>query len=92
MIHTEKGKKKLIKLNKLNKQSKDQTIGVVINEPIEENEDLESSYESLNAILSDETLEVNTESLGIGKINERLLKYIEENYELRVKSTIYGYK
>ena len=89
MIHTEKGKKKLIKLNK---QSKDQTIGVVINEPFEENEDLESSYESLNAILSDETLEVNTESLGIGKINERLLKYIEENYELRVKSTIYGYK
>ena len=89
MIHTEKGKKKLLKLNK---QSKDQTIGVVINEPIEENEDLESSYESLNAILSDETLEVNTESLGIGKINERLLKYIEENYELRVKSTIYGYK
>lgn len=89
MIHTEKGKKKLLKLNK---QSKDQTIGVVINEPIEKNEDLESSYESLNAILSDETLEVNTESLGIGKINERLLKYIEENYELRVKSTIYGYK
>ena len=89
MIHTEKGKKKLTKLNK---QSKDQTIGVVINEPIEKNEDLESSYESLNAILSDETLEVNTESLGIGKINERLLKYIEENYELRVKSTIYGYK
>ena len=89
MIHTEKGKKKLTKLNK---QSKDQTIGVVINEPFEENEDLESSYESLNAILSDETLEVNTESLGIGKINERLLKYIEENYELRVKSTIYGYK
>ena len=89
MIHTEKGKKKLLKLNK---QSKDQTIGVVINEPFEENEDLESSYESLNAILSDETLEVNTESLGIGKINERLLKYIEENYELRVKSTIYGYK